>query len=267
MFKDPIMPLYEDLKHQIKQYEVQEQINFRQKLVELKRFKYTANMPNHYEGRIFESKNCGPFRVTEYFNYDKIAIVFLNSGYQTIARANNINRGEVKDPYAISILGIGYIGIGPYKINDTPFNRMIYSRWRGIIDRCYIHKEGRKYVNSEWHNFQYFAAWFYSEFYEVPFYSMYDMAVDKDILYPRNEEYGPYKCLIIPNFINSKIQLKEYDREQIERFTKGLMNQYEVIKMMKKKSEREEIVHSLAYKYRNILPNHVIQALLNYQMF
>ena len=222
---------------------------------------------NQYEGKIFQSKNSGPFQVTEYFNYDKIAIVFLNSGYQMFVRANNLSRGEVRDPYAVSIMGVGYIGAGPYRIDTTPFDRMIYSRWRGILDRCYVKREGRKFVNQEWHNYQYFAAWFYSEFYEIPYVSIYDMAVDKDILFPRNEEYGPYKCLILPNFINSKIQLKEYDREQIRRFDEGTMTQFEILKLMKHKAQREEIIRSLADQYRDILPFHVYQAIKKYQMF
>lgn len=41
--------------------------------------------------------------VTEYFNYNKIAIVFLNSGYRMLARANNIGKGEVKGLYVKSI--------------------------------------------------------------------------------------------------------------------------------------------------------------------
>lgn len=264
---NPLMPLYEDLKQKIKQYEVQKQIEFDNALNELRKYRYPSRFENQYEGKIFQSKNSGPFQVTEYFNYDKIAIVFLNSGYQMFVRANNLSRGEVRDPYAVSIMGVGYIGVGPYRIDTTPFDRMIYSRWRGILDRCYVKREGRKFVNQEWHNYQYFAAWFYSEFYEIPYISIYDMAVDKDILFPRNEEYGPYKCLILPNFINSKIQLKEYDREQIRRFDEGTMTQFEILKLMKHKAQREEIIRSLADHYRDILPFHVYQAIKKYQMF
>lgn len=264
---NPLLPSYEDLKLEISRYVAQEEINFNEKINQLKKFRFPNNFNNSYDGKIFPTKRCGPIQVIEYFNYDSIAVVFLNSGYKSIVRANNLNRGEVKDPYAISILGVGYIGVGPYSIDKTPFDRMIYSRWRGIIDRCYVKKEGRKYMNSEWFNFQYFSAWFHSEFYIIPYCDMYGMCVDKDILCARNEEYGPNKCLIIPNFINSKIQLKEYDRLQINRFFASEMSPYEIMRLMRRKSEREEAIRNLADEYKNILPLHVYMALKSYTMF
>lgn len=109
MSHDPFLESYESLKLKIKQYEVQKQIEFIKTLNDLRDNQFNSSFHNNYEGNIYQSKQSGPFQVTEYFNYDKIAITFLNTGYQMIARANNINRGEVRDPYAISIMGIGYI--------------------------------------------------------------------------------------------------------------------------------------------------------------
>ena len=267
MAHDPLLMNYEYLKLKIKQYETEQQIAFDRRLNDLRENAFKSKFQNKYIGQTFQSKTSGPFRVTEYFNYDKILIVFLNTGYRMIARANNLNRGEVKDPYAVSIMGIGYLGVGPYSIDSTLFDRMIYSRWRGIIERCYVLKEGNKTMHPEWHNFQNFAAWMYSEFYVVPYHTMYDMVIDKDILYPRNEEYSPYKCLILPNFINTKIQLKDYDRRQIARLEDGTMSQLEIMKMYKHKEYREALIRSLADQYRNILPYHVYEAIKNYRMF
>lgn len=267
MSHDPFLETYEALKIKIKQYEVQRQLDFDKSLNDLRENHFRSNFQNRYEGNIYQSKNSGPFQVTEYFNYDRIAITFLNTGYQMIARANNINRGEVKDPYAVSIMGIGYIGVGPYKIDTSSFDRMIYSRWRGIIDRCYVLKEGNKSMHPEWFNYQYFAAWFYSEYYLAPYCTMYDMCVDKDIMYPRNEEYSPYKCLIIPSFINSKVQLKDYDRWLMERFDNGMMSQSELMKLYGRKEARETIIRDLGEQYRDYLPPHVYLAIKNYRMF
>lgn len=270
MLIQPLNQSYETLKQDIKNYEIHEQLAFEETLKELRRNKfynpYSSNM-DKYSGKIFPSTNSGDFMVTEYFNYDKIAIVFLNSGYRMLARANNINKGEVKDPYAPSILGFGCIGLGPYKVDGSPYERMVYSRWRGILDRCYVKHEGNKSVNSEWFNFQYFAAWFNSEFYCTPMTSMYDMAVDKDVLYPGNEEYGPYKCLILPGFINSKVQLKEFERERIMNLMNGTMTQFEILKLFKYKEAKEERIRSMADEYQNILPPHVYLAIKNYRLF
>ena len=266
----PLNPLYENLKLEIKRYEIDEQLRFDQTLQDLRNDKiynqYSSTM-DKYTGRTFMSTNSGKFLVTEYFNYDKIAIVFLNTGYRMLARANNIGKGEVKDPYAPSIIGVGYVGVGPYSVDGTPFERMIYSRWRGILDRCYVKKEGHKSVHPEWFNFQYFAAWFTSEFYTVPYYSMYDMAVDKDVLFPGNEEYGPYRCLILPGFINSKVQLKDFDRKRINDLLTGKMTQFEILKLFKYKEAREARIRSLADEHRNILPPHVFMAIKQYRMF
>lgn len=70
-----------------------------------------------------------------------------------------------------------------------------------------------------------------SEYYEIPHYSAYDMAVDKDVLVPGNVEYGPYRCLILPGFINSKVQLNEFERDRIERLMSGSMLQLDIMKL------------------------------------
>lgn len=263
----PFIESYEYLKQQIKQFELSYQIELQNSILDLRQNKFKSRFKDSYTGNIYESKGSGSFKVLEYFNYDRILIEFINTGYKMLARANNINKGEVKDPYSISVLGIGYLGLGPYGINDTSFNKMIYSRWRGIIERCYIFKEGNKTMHPEWFNFQYFSAWFYSEFYTVPNCTMYDMCIDKDILIPKNQEYSPYKCLIIPNFINNKIQLKDFDRVMIDKLESGELNQNEIDRVIHHKKYREVIVHRMAEEYKSVLPSHVYKALSNYQMF
>lgn len=266
----PMNPILNDLRMGIRRHEVQEQLEFDRVLQDLRHDKLVNHygMPtDSYTGNVFRSSHCGDFIVTEYFNYDKIAIVFLDTGYRMLARANNINKGEVKDPYAPSILGVGCIGVGPYNVDGTPFERMIYSRWRGILDRVYVKHEGRKTVNPEWLNFQYFAAWFVSEYYEVPYNSMYDMVVDKDVLYPCNEEYGPNKCIILPNFINSKIQIKDHERDRIDMMLRGQMDQYNMDKLFRYKESKEARVRIMADENISILPPHVYLAIKNFRLF
>ena len=41
-----------------------------------------------------------------------------------LARVNNINKGEVKDSYAKSILGMGCVRVGPYNVDGSPFERI-----------------------------------------------------------------------------------------------------------------------------------------------
>lgn len=266
----PMNPLVNDLRMQIRRFEVQEQLAYEQTLQELRHEKLInqyASKVDKYTGNVFHSTFSGDFIVTEYFNYDKISVTFLDTGYRMLARANNINKGELKDPYAPSIMGVGCIGVGPYQVDGSPFERMIYSRWRGILDRCLIRHEGNKTVNKEWLNFQYFAAWFMAEYYEVPYNSMYDMVVDKDVLVPGNQEYGPDRCLILPNFINAKVQLKDFERERIEEMMTGQMTQFDILKFFKYKESKEIRIRMLADENKMILPPHVFWAIRNYRMF
>lgn len=267
---NPFMPTYESLKAQIVEKEIKYNMELDNAVKDLRMNSYTTPYTSlggeKYTGKTFISTNCGEFFVAEYFNYDKILIIFKNSGYRMLARANNIQKGEVKDPYARSILGVGCIGIGPYAVDGSAFERMIYSRWRNILDRCYVKCEGNKTVNAEWHNFQYFAAWFHAEFYSIPYYSMYDMCVDKDILYPSNEEYSPYKCLIIPGFINSRVQIKQPERDQINRMLAGTMSSFELQAFFKYKEAKEAHIRKMAETYKDILPPHVYLAIKNYRL-
>ena len=95
---------------------------------------------------------------------------------------------------------------------------------------------------------------------------MYDMVVDKDVLVPLNKEYGPSKYLILPNFINSKVQIKEYERVEIEKITSGQMSQFGILRFLKQKEAKEEKIRQLADEYQNILPPHVFLAIKRYKM-
>ena len=80
MLTPVLNPLYETLKKEIKQYEINEQLAFDETLQELRKDKeiniYSNIGPDKYTWTVLKSNNCGDFMVTEYFNYDKIAIVF-----------------------------------------------------------------------------------------------------------------------------------------------------------------------------------------------
>ena len=52
-------------------------------------------------------------------------------------------------------------------------------------------------VCEEWHTYQVFAEWYYSQ----PGYSL-GYEVDKDILVPGNKEYSPKACGLVPKWLN-----------------------------------------------------------------
>lgn len=58
-------------------------------------------------------------------------IVRFKSGYEVDVHTNNIKRGEIKDYYSPTVCGVGIVGFKGAK------SHFLYSRWKGMIDRCY----------------------------------------------------------------------------------------------------------------------------------
>ena len=262
----PIMDTYESLKKRIKDFEDAHNYNINAQIIEYRKYGFKDNKEfrENYIGKVFSSNTSGLFKVIEYLNYDKILVEFINSGYRVFSRANNIKKGELKDPYYPSVLGKGYLGLGPFGTNNSIFDNMVYSRWRELMRRVYQYNEGKS-MDTEWHNYQHFSAWMRSEFYLVPGAKLNDMCIDKDILIPGNMKYGPGRCLILPDEINNRIQIKDYRKDRIRRVTE--LNEYELNRLEYQKSYREKIVHEMAEKYKWVIPYHVYCALRDYKMY
>jgi len=77
-----------------------------------------------------------------------------------------------------------------------------YSRWKGMLQRCYSKVEHKRYPNyigchavSEWHKFSNFKAWMERQDWE-------GNHLDKDILFPGNKIYGPETCVFVAANVN-----------------------------------------------------------------
>ena len=151
-------------------------------------------------------------KIVEYHNSSEILIEFQDSfKYQVWVEYNNFKKGIVKNPYCKLLYNIGYIGVGPYEQTINRKATKAYDAWRRMFDRCYSEKYHKKYptyegcqVCDEWHNFQNFAKWFYSNYYEIP---GEHMQVDKDWLYVDNKIYCPERCCIAPHTINAFLSM------------------------------------------------------------
>lgn len=64
-------------------------------------------------------------------------------------------------------------------------------------------------------------------------------------------------ALILPNFINAKVQLKDFEIDRTERLQNSTMIRFEILKLLKYKEEKEARIRSMADEYQNILPPHV----------
>lgn len=115
--------------------------------------------------------------------------------------------GTVKSPYDKTVYGVGFKGVGEY---DSYYDhKRAWDTWERMLRRCYdpytindniTYKDC--FVDSEWHNFQNFAKWFYENYYEIP---GENMQLDKDIIKKHNKIYSPENCVFVPQCINSLI--------------------------------------------------------------
>jgi hypothetical protein len=122
-------------------------------------------------GTIHKSNSCGYFEVITYNNWGNIIIKFKSTGYVTTVTGGHIKSGGIRCLLTPSVYGIGYYGVGEYKAKVGNKNTSVYDRWRNMIRRCYNEKD-KAYINygakgirvaNEWHNFQNYAGWYYSQ--------------------------------------------------------------------------------------------------------
>lgn len=146
----------------------------------------------------------------------------FDDGYITEAVSSCIKLGEVRNPYAPTLVGVGYRGEGEWNFykNNKPTKE--YSLYYGILERCYNPKcptyesyggDGVT-VCERWHNFQNFCN-------DIKKLQNYDKwindesqkwEIDKDFLcsyYNKSQKiYSPEVCIFIPKRINITEQNK-----------------------------------------------------------
>lgn len=160
----------------------------------------------------------------------------------------------------------------------------VYRVWSGMISRCYSVKNqnysrygGRGvYVCNQWHEFQNFAAWYYSQYKED------DWHLDKDILSEDNLVYSPSTCTFVPPVINtffatlpknegyvptlkfSKGGWKVSMSDGYYKYNKTFKTEYEGFLFYKKIKETKAT--ELAKEYSQTLNNGIVRALLSFKV-
>lgn len=150
-------------------------------------------------GEIYPT-NCGNLEVVKYINYKKVEVRFLATGYETTCEMGHIKIGQVKDPLHRSVYGVGFIGIGEFKVSVNRKQTKAYRVWNSMLRRCYSEVELDKHptyidctVSPDWHNFQVFAKWHHEN--HPADGGNYDL--DKDIKIEGNKIYGPDACMFV----------------------------------------------------------------------
>ena len=118
-----------------------------------------------------------------------------------------------RDPYAPTVFGVGYHGVGIYAPSNNGVHTQASRMWKGMLNRCYNIKYLEKKptykgceVCPEWHNFQNFAKWHEDNYYEI---EGQEMHLDKDILTKGNRIYSPETCVFVPEAINSLLTKRQ----------------------------------------------------------
>jgi hypothetical protein len=150
-------------------------------------------------GGIYPQGKHGDLKVTGYNGCQKVTVVFVATGYTRKAATQKILNGNVKDPFAPSVHGVGFFGVGSYTAFTTSNKKSTkqYKTWICMLERCYSKKLHDKHptyigcsVHADWHNYQVFAKWFDENYID-------GFQLDKDIKIDGNKIYSPSTCLFV----------------------------------------------------------------------
>jgi len=158
------------------------------------------------KGGIYNSNNFGGFVVLDIENANRVKVKFLDTENVTFTRSANIRKGSVKDKNRPNVFGVGFCGVGDYKVSINSKATPAYQCWHHMIQRCYdpkIKGVQPQYddctVCDEWHNFQNFAEWYYSNHPGDD-----GLHLDKDIKIKGNRQYSPDACLFVTAAENAR---------------------------------------------------------------
>ena len=137
----------------------------------------------------------------------KVIVVFKETNYMTEAYYENVIKGKIKDPYAKSFLGVGYLG----EFDRPPYWKTVRQLWTNMMKRCYNPKDdkgyfGRCFVDDRWHCFANFLN-------DLPSLKNFDewlnwettgvkYNLDKDLKIPGNNIYSKHACEFVTEHIN-----------------------------------------------------------------
>jgi len=234
------------------------------------------------------SKSGFEFEVIEDLGKGLRRIKFLDEfGWETVVDSANVTSGSCGNLYGRTIQGVGYFGEGPH---DSLNNPKAYQLWYGMFARCYSEKAllqkpsyGDKFVGKQWHNFQDFANWCDAEH----GFGVEGWELDKDILFPRNKEYGPDKCCFVPGDLNiafcGTAKRRKKDNLPLGIYFEDVTSKYVAVgrnngkqfkigryktlidAILAYKGHKEAYMKILAEKYKGVVSNKVYLAVLNYK--
>ena len=156
-------------------------------------------------GKVCKSKSSGDFKVLKYNNAKDVEIQFLKTGYEATVGLGHIKIGNVKDPYAPSVHGVGVTGTKyPITVDDVITKE--YDLWHNMLQRCYsgaFKNKNPTYEGCEViTNFKYYEC-FYEWCHKQIGFGNQGWHLDKDLLIKGNKVYSEDSCVFLPKEINT----------------------------------------------------------------
>lgn len=229
-------------------------------------------------------------RIIRYGGVMDIDVQFVKDGTIVEHRTcDHFKNGRIKNPMTPSVHGVGCFGIGEFKsVDENGKPTKCYKTWQEMLKRCYDSKYQKKNqtykgcrVCENWWNFQVFAEWYYSHFYEI---EGQIMNLDKDILHKGNKIYSPETCVFTPQFINKLFiksdkvrgdlpigvckhgnKFKAYLSKDNKQMYLGLYDTPEEA-FLAYKQAKEEYIKQIAEEYKSQIPQKLYDALIAYEV-
>lgn len=246
---------------------------------------------NKREGLFFKTNEGFLVKIVKYDNYDNV-VYEIQDDYKHKGKTNwnNIIKGKIKNPYKRSVYGVGYFGAGEYKSRIRGALTGEYKSWQSMLQRCYDEKHLLRQpsyigctVCEEWHNFQNFAKWYKNNYYEV---KDKVMCLDKDILIKKNKEYSPASCIFVPQEINlifanhtssrGNAPIGVFYNKKLDKYLSHVvienkflnLGHYDTkeIAFNVYKEQKEAYLKQVANYYKELIPNKLYKALLNWKI-
>ena len=147
----------------------------------------------------------GKFKIISYKDSKNVHIKFIGTGFETVARLDNIRNGKVKDRYLPSVYGVGIVGT-KYSISEGGVLTKEYGLWKNMLRRCYSDTYKKKYPTYEgckcsenFKSYEYFYEWCNKQIGS----DNEGWHLDKDLLIKGNKIYSENTCIFLPQEINS----------------------------------------------------------------
>lgn len=101
-------------------------------------------------GEICKNNKGTEMKIILYHSCNDIQVEFLDQHhFKTKTTYSNFKRGQVGNPYDITVNGVGYIGEGEFKTKKSPQRHTdAYNTWVTLLYRCYCDESTVYYKES-----------------------------------------------------------------------------------------------------------------------